>query len=67
MSFLGDFFQCGLYFAPAVTFVLMMLMDIEKTRKLFFISFSATRVIFIILYIYKVYRDFFDQPVLDEQ
>ena len=45
----------------------MMLMDIEKTRKLFFISFSATRVIFIILYIYKVYRDFIDQPVLDEQ
>ena len=62
----GDAFGLLLQVAPVLTFVLMMIKDNKRNRMFFFIAFAFYRAILLCLFGYKVFLDFFGEPILDE-
>ena len=46
---------------------MMLIEDCKRNRMLFFAGFTFYRIIFLCLVSFKVYKDFFDEPILDEQ
>ena len=63
----GNTFQMGILTLPTLTFAMMIMKDTRMARKLFFATFSLYRVILLVLFAYKVYKDIFEEPVEDEQ
>lgn len=62
-----DLLMLVLMVAPVLTFVLMLVEDSKRNRMLFFIAFAFYRFVLLTLFSYKVYLDFADEPILDEQ
>ena len=62
----GDVFGLFLLLAPAVFFVLMLINDCKRNRMLFFLAFAFYRTVLLCLFGYKLFLDFYDEPILDE-
>ena len=62
-----DPFHIVMLFAPCLTFILMVYKDTRETRKRFLAAFIFYRIILLGLFLFKVYVDFFGEPIMEEQ
>ena len=51
---------------PTTTFISMLIRDNRQNRKFYFTSFLLCRLIILVLYAVKVWKDVFEEPTPDE-
>ena len=62
-----DMFSFFVLLLPTLTFIMMIVNDCRQNRKYYFAAFLTYRIIFLCLLAFKVWKDVFDEPILDEQ
>ena len=62
-----DMISFAIQLYPSISFIAMLIKDNRQNRKFYFVSFLLYRIIIIVLYAFKVWKDIFEEPTLDEQ